>query len=452
MDEKELYSFLKKKIRENGYYEELDYEPLDYFDNKRLMKVPKLHIGLINIPCEGFGDIVNCAIFYKTLKDWYPNIRITICTSELYKFQTLQIKNLKFLELIKKQGKQECGNYGDYRFKKKPKEPFDIIGVVPLILSEGMEGSFKMSHLQKLIPYATRFNVFNVSEYNGESPPYTFPLGVGRYQMGLLLSDMEIPEQTLIKKPFALSYIQESPNWGPHSNTCILSFIEMICKKYNHHKTFQLIIPNWFHSLEFESGIFYSASLKTRLINIVKQYFDILSILHYDEDGKRYKKELYKDKKNNKLDNELILRGDILPQPRIKFISLMKDSVEDILLTGDQSITDALSYCRNTKRIWYQVAPWKQDFGDEVGKSLPNAHLGNFRTTCGTLRSIRLKLNNKELKEKYDFRKLGKQRMDSVILLYLHRHEALLRYYFYCVEHSNYKETLLNKFQKYKII
>ena len=94
MDEKELYSFLKKKIRENGYYEELDYEPLDYFDNKRLMKVPKLHIGLINIPCEGFGDIVNCAIFYKTLKDWYPNIRITICTSELYKFQTLQIKNL----------------------------------------------------------------------------------------------------------------------------------------------------------------------------------------------------------------------------------------------------------------------------------------------------------------------------------------------------------------------
>ena len=39
----------------------------------------------------------------------------------------------------------------------------------------------------------------------------------------------------------------------------------------------------------------------------------------------------------------LILRGDILPKPRPDFISLMKYSVEDILLTGDQSITDCFS-------------------------------------------------------------------------------------------------------------
>ena len=50
-----------------------------------------------------------------------------------------------------------------------------------------------------------------------------------------------------------------------------------------------------------------------------------------------------------------IFRGDILPVKRDLFISLVKYSIEDILLTGDQSITDAISYCTSQKNIWYQV-------------------------------------------------------------------------------------------------
>ena len=57
----------------------------------------------------------------------------------------------------------------------------------------------------------------------------------------------------------------------------------------------------------------------------------------------------------------IILRGDILPKPRPEFISLMKYSVEDILLTGDQSITDCFSSCSN-KHVWYQIAPLENRF------------------------------------------------------------------------------------------
>ena len=153
--EKKLYEYLKMKIKDNKYYDDLYYEPLKFLEKKRLNikynNYKNIHIGLINIQCEGFGDIVNCALIYQNLKLWYPKIKITICTSEIYKFQSLKLTGLNIIELIKKKGVQECGNYGDYRFKGK-KTKFDIFGIVPLILSEGMYGYFILSHLQKLIP------------------------------------------------------------------------------------------------------------------------------------------------------------------------------------------------------------------------------------------------------------------------------------------------------------
>ena len=45
--------------------------------------------------------------------------------------------------------------------------------------------------------------------------------------------------------------------------------------------------------------------------------------------------------KNDK--SQLIIRGDILPQPREIFVGLIKDSVKDVLLTGNESIVDTLS-------------------------------------------------------------------------------------------------------------
>ena len=57
-------------------------------------------------------------------------------------------------------------------------------------------------------------------------------------------------------------------------------------------------------------------------------------------------------------DHVLILRGDILPPPSKDFISLIKYSLPDVLLTGDQSVTDGIGYSNLNKIVWYQVCPW----------------------------------------------------------------------------------------------
>ena len=146
--------------------------------------------------------------------------------------------------------------------------------------------------------------------------------------------------------------------------------------------------------------------------------------------------------------NSFILRGDILPQPRINFISLIKHSLTDVLLTGDQSITDAFSYCRMNKRIWYETAPWKYEFIQELSKVIPNKYLRDFRTSCGCLKGIQLSLNNSEVIKKYDFRKLGKPRMDAVILQYHYRDHPLFKSYMESVSHSRVNETASSKFEK----
>ena len=39
-------------------------------------------------------------------------------------------------------------------------------------------------------------------------------------------------------------------------------------------------------------------------------------------------------------------------------LGLYKFSLNDILVTGDQSITDVLTCCKD-KHIWYQITDWK---------------------------------------------------------------------------------------------
>ena len=76
-EDKKVYNDLQKKLLKCKYYEDTTYISLYYLEDQKIKIKPqqsKLHVGLINIPCSGFGDIVNCSIFYLYLKDWYLNI------------------------------------------------------------------------------------------------------------------------------------------------------------------------------------------------------------------------------------------------------------------------------------------------------------------------------------------------------------------------------------------
>ena len=384
-----------KLIPSKKYYEDLYEIPWSIEEGKSVIKKTKLRIGLINIPCGGFGDVIVCQTFYDYLKEWYPQHDIIICTTAIQKFKTLGLNTSKMKEISVK-GNEECEPYDKLYFKKQPK-PFDIMICIPIINYQ-----FIINKFQKFIPYANLFNTFTVSEYNGYIPPYTFPIGVGSDQLGIFLTKPEIKPHGLIKKPYALVYIADRSNpAGIHCKLCFLSYMEMIAKKYHKmYPLFQVVVPPWITTMLSENSHF-----KYKFKQIITKYYPNVWIVNSEG----------KDSFFEGIGNSLIIRGDILPQPRPVFISLMKGSIEDILLTGDQSITDALSCCSDKKNIWYQIAPWKQDLANELSKAIPDSTVDNFRTSCGILKGLRKHKNYKSLLRKYDFRKLGRKRMDAIL-------------------------------------
>ena len=419
-------------VKTKKYYEDLYEIPWKVLEGNSMNKDAsstqnKLRVALINVPCGGFGDIIVCQTFYDYLKKWYPQHDIILCTTSIDKFKGMGI-NTKGYHEINVRGDSECEPYNLMYFKKKPLE-FDLMICVPIINYQ-----FNINKFKKFIPYANLFNTFTMSEYNGYIPPYTFPIGVGKGQLGLLLTDQKIIQHDLIKKPYALTYIQPSPEWGVHSKSCFISYMEMISKKYyNKHPFFQVIVQQWIIDALNES-----TQLKSRLKQVMKPYYPNVWIV--SEDGKD---DFFLGEGNS-----LVLRGDILPQPRPTFISLMKYSVEDILLTGDQSITDCLSASPN-KKIWYQIAPWKTDFADNLAKHIPDKNIDDYRTTCGTLKGLHKGTNYKRLLKEYDFRKLGRVRMDAILRFHSHKRD-IFKGYIDIVLHSRTIESVVKKLEELK--
>lgn len=420
-----------KKVKTKKYYEDLYEIPWIYSEDllkegSRVTNKRKLRIALINVPCGGFGDVIVCQTFYEYLKKWYPNHDIILCTTTPEKFKKLGI-NTKGYVKIHVRGDSECELYNLMYFKKKQK-PFDIMICIPII-----NYAFNINQFKKFIPYANLFNTFTMSEYNGYVPPYTFPIGVGKGQLGLFLTDQTIKKHNIIKRPYALIYIQPSPEWGVHSKTCFIAFMEMIAKKYHRkHSFFQVIVQQWIIDALEESP-----QLKNRLKQVIHRYYPNVWIHSNESEDTFFQGE----------GNSLILRGDILPKPRPEFISLMKYSVEDILLTGDQSITDCLSNCSN-KHIWYQIAPWKTDFAKNLAIHIPDKNIENFRTTCGSIQGLKQKVNYNQFLKEYDFRRLGKIRMDSILEFIYNQHK--FKEYMDLVNHSRTIDSVVKKLQKLK--
>ena len=422
--------YVKYLTNQFKYYEDLHdiiWKMNDQRDFKKTFS--NVTVGLFNIPCGGFGDIIVCKTFYDLLKKWYPLMKVEICSTSPDKYKSLGVTD-KIIKLYTKNNDQECIDYNELTLKKKIK--FDIMIIIPII-----NKPFEINQFKKCIPYANVFNTFTMSEYNGDFPPYTFPIGVGLDNLGILLNDFKIQQQKLIKKPYAMVYIQPSPEWGVHSNYCFFSYLEMICKNYSKkHSKFQIIIPTW-----MKEEIEYNPQFRSKLRKIVKSYFKNCKMI-YEKDEEEY---LLTDDKNKSL---LVIRGDLLPQPRNIFISLIKDSIPDVLLTGDQSITDAISCCQR-KRVWYQIAPWKEGLAYYLHKELPNQYFKSFHTSCGTIQSIDLNIDWKNFKKKYDFRIHGKKRMD-LILIGIHKlkKDQKLQELLTIIEHSRYLETAQKKIMK----
>ena len=423
-------SLIKKLNKESKYFEDLYdiFWKISEGEKITKQKYNNVSIGLFNIPCAGFGDIIVCKTFYDYLKEWYPTSKIKICTTTPEKYKELKIDG-DIYKLYSKVENNECLDYDQLELKRKAK--FDIMVAIPII-----NKSFEITKFKKLIPYANVFNTFAMSEYNGEFPPYTFPIGVGYDNLGILFNNFKQNTKKLINGPYGLVYIQPSPDWGTHSQYCFLSYLEMICKKYrNKYSNFQIIIPDWIMNDILDNSVF-----KNKMLKVSSQYDNILV----------QGEETHIIKGDDKVNSRLVLRADILPQPRGIFISLMKNSINDILVTGDQSLTDIISCCRR-KQVWYQIAPWKKGLAWNLYKELPNKYFKSFQTSCGTLKKIDTKIDWKNFMKNYDFRINGKKRFDAILhSTYLMKTNNILKDILYIIEHSRYLETAQKKIEKLK--
>ena len=357
-------------------------------------KCGKMRIAILNAPCYGFGDIIFAQKLIKYLKEWYGAI--------VHIFTTMPEAHIKLGEnpknIIKSKDtkRTQCRTFGSLKFGKDADKFYDLYFVAPLV-------SNFAPNIQEVIrrfKFANKTNIFFFSEYNTPVEDFQFPTGVGNKRMGLLMTKPP-PMHKLhkLKNPYAVIYIASEEHIA-RATSCYLSFMEMIAAKYgSKHKKLDVVVPSWIIDELDNRGV-------NNLINKIKKHYPRVFI----KDAKGTKE--LTDKNSG---NMFTLRGDIFPISNNKMFSLMHYSVKDILLTGDQSITDAFSCC-SKKNIFYQIAPWKESFARELTKELPDKYLKYKKTSCGTLKALKYDSNYRKFIKKWDFRILARPKMDAVIL------------------------------------
>ena len=424
-----------------------------------------LKIGLVNVPCGGYGDVIKCIKIFTYLKKWYPGANVQILSASKEKFRNLGIKE-PIIDIKHKKYKDdhECTKFKYLKLSNNKK--FDFYLIIPVI-----SDPFEINDFKKMVPHATEWNTYTMSEYNDtDTSPVDFPIGVGKNHLGLFFDKSILEKQNIIKNPYAVVYIQSSGDGLLHSRYCFLSFVEMVISKtkYKSFKTFEVVIPYW---IVEDINKYYP--FKKKCLEIFKKYYNEIHLVTKDEsielynsksinskriDSKRInskrinsnktsKKQSNKTskKQNNKTHKKIILRGDILPQSREKFIGFIQGSIKDILLTGDESLVDTLNCCKG-KTIWYQIAPWKKNLAENLYSETGNKNYKTYKTSCGNMKGYKFKNDIDKLIKENDFRIKGKERFDSALICFHeNNNNKEIKKLIEIIEHSRYLDTLKKK-------
>lgn len=385
MTEKIINNILRRIDKSEDIYDARRAVYNEFLDTEvKLKKNIPIKILILCIPCHGFGDIIFGSKIKRYIKEWYGiDAKIATTTPELFEKVGEPKKNIITLGGIR--GKQ-CRRLS--RLEGKIGK-YDLIFVAPLMA----DSKISFQDVKQLIPYSTRSNTFFFSEYNDDlEKGFDVNTGIGKGRDGLLFTKTKCSkshiEKFLLDNEYALGYIAETID---DSDLCILRFARMVIRKYP--KVRQIICPPWVKDIDHD---------------LVVQYVNADNIYITTTEGTNAIKEEDDEGKT------IVFRCDIFPVANEIMLSLIHYSVRDVLLTGDQSITDALSCCSD-KNIFYQIAPWKEDFGKNLAKYMPNKYLTKISTSCGTLSALNYKSNYKKFVKDWDFRKLGKVKVDAMI-------------------------------------
>lgn len=382
---------------------------------QKCSKQRRLKILILNAPCGGFGDLIFAKKLCEHLRATY-NVSVTIATTEPEKILMLGEKKQNLCKLAYTDNPTDdvtpCRVFKRLRLfsydgkKSKSTDLYDLFFVAPV----AWDNEPSLKDVLPLVPKATHFNTFFFSEYNDSLQKKSdFQTGVGNNRDGLLLTSPKSVSNTHIKNllhtkkhgPYALVYVAEIDN----SINCIAGFLEMISKKYNNHKHFQVVVPSWL--------IDSKDIIPPKIYRILQKYWRHIKVSY-----KIYSDPVLQNLDgNHNSDNVLHIRADILPVKNDVMLGLIRESVDDILLTGDQSITDALSCCYKTKNIFYQIAPWKTNFGKNLAKLMPNKFLAKQSTSCGSIAAIKYNSNYTKFVKNNNFFKNIHKRLKGIFCI-----------------------------------
>jgi hypothetical protein len=379
----------------------------------------KIRIALVCHPCYGFGDIIFALKIYKFMKEWY-NIDCTMITTKPEPFIKNGLKNVYCLKRPGSRAYVECENLKTMKIydidrKGRPthrsnlKHKFDLIMVTPWI---GTDYEPNKNIVKNFLPYANKFNTILFSEYNAPDPhKYDFPTGIGKDLFGLLVTRFKFAKTISIKNPYLMVHLTNDDRVDV--TRCFSNFIKLMCKKYHkHYNKLDVIIPK--HILNDKQGL-------ERLFAYIKKrgYYENVVIKT---------NSTFKNVKT--VGKTLTLRADIGPLPYDKYTGLFKNCLPDVLITGDQSVTDIVSCCKNYN-IYYQIMPWKTNFAKNLAIALGKDFIKKVSSSCGLEKfSVRTRLNLKNVAKNYSFETLGKPKLDAILAfaLELRRNKGLQRF------------------------
>ena len=97
---------IRQQIKRANRYEDRSNIVWKSFEKEKLQRkhYKDVSIGLFNVPCGGFGDIIVTKTFDDYLKEWYPSSKISICTTGPQKYKDLGVGGINFYKLTRKDG------------------------------------------------------------------------------------------------------------------------------------------------------------------------------------------------------------------------------------------------------------------------------------------------------------------------------------------------------------
>lgn len=382
-----------------------------------------LRVAIYVNPCNGFGDIIFALKFWNFIKEWY-GIESTIVTTKPKAFYDNELTDILGVKIPGKTY-EECENVRKMKLyrtdplsgkltrviKKRELPKFDLIFAAPWI---GTDFKPNYNDLKKIFPYSNRFNTFLLSEYNPDDPSlYDFATGIdystkdNLYGIFITANENGRPSSVAHKLPRPYIMVHITHDNRVDVQRCLRSFVKLMMKKYHkkHYSIDFVIASHIVDDEEFENNL-----------KLIRQY--ALSKGFYDKfEVVRKGDQLPEDVAQERT---VFFRADITPLPYKDYSRLFNNALPDTLITGDQSVSDVVSCCKDFN-IFYQTMPWKRSLAANLGKVLNADYLRRASSSCG-LEKLTVKKRGGlgglgglgVVAKRFSFERLAKKKMDAI--------------------------------------